>query len=106
MMAGKGENHLVRIRLRRTGTKKQPSYRFVVADSASPRDGRFLEIVGHYNPRRTPVELEINEAKVTNWLQRGAQPSGTVARLLADKGLYERSRVPVRKARAKKAESK
>ncbi|MBC5823276.1 MAG: 30S ribosomal protein S16 [Candidatus Eremiobacteraeota bacterium] len=98
---------MVRIRLRRTGTKKQASYRFVVADSASPRDGRFLEIVGHYNPRHEPVEVILNEEKVAVWLKRGAQPSGTVARLLADRGLLERSKVPVRKARAaKKAESK
>ena len=96
----------VKIRLRRTGAKKQPSYRFVVADSRSPRDGRFLEIVGHYNPRRTPVELVLDEDKIKRWLGNGAQPSDTVARLLAQKGLYDQSRVPVRKARAAKKEKK
>jgi len=96
----------VKIRLRRTGAKKQPSYRFVVADSRSPRDGRFLEIVGHYNPRRTPVEVILDEDKIKHWLGHGAQPSDTVARLLAQKGLYDKSRVPVRKARAAKKEAK
>ncbi|HLW37948.1 MAG TPA: 30S ribosomal protein S16 [Candidatus Eremiobacteraceae bacterium] len=96
----------VKIRLRRTGAKKQPSYRFVVADSRSPRDGRFLEIVGHYNPRRTPVELVVDEEKIKRWLGNGAQPSDTVARLLAEKGLYDKSKVPVRKPRAPKKEKK
>lgn len=96
----------VKIRLRRTGAKKQPSYRFVVADNRSPRDGRFLEIVGHYNPRRNPVELVVDEEKVRRWLGKGAQPSGTAARLLAEKGLYDKSKVPVRKARARKKEGK
>jgi small subunit ribosomal protein S16 len=92
----------VKIRLRRTGAKKQPSYRFVVADSASPRDGRFLEIVGHYNPRRNPVDLVLDEEKVRRWLSRGAQPTASAARLLADRGLYDKSKVPVRKARTRK----
>lgn len=96
----------VKIRLRRTGAKKQPSYRFVVADTRSPRDGRFLEIIGHYNPRRSPVEVVVDEEKVKHWLGKGAQPSGTAARLLADKGLYDKSKVPVRKARTRKKESK
>ena len=93
----------VRIRLRRTGQKKQPSYRLVVADERSPRDGRFLEIVGHYNPQRDPIELVLDEEKIKTWLGSGAQPSDSVARLLADKGLYEKSKVRVRKARAKRA---
>jgi small subunit ribosomal protein S16 len=92
----------VKIRLRRTGAKKQPSYRLVVADSASPRDGRFLEIVGHYNPRRNPVEVVLDEEKVKRWLSRGAQPTASAARLLADRGLYDKSKVPVRKARTRK----
>jgi small subunit ribosomal protein S16 len=92
----------VKIRLRRTGAKKQPSYRFVVADSAAPRDGRFLEIVGHYNPRRNPVDLVLDEEKVKRWLSRGAQPTASAARLLADRGLYDKSKVPVRKARTRK----
>jgi len=93
----------VRIRLRRTGAKKQPSYRFVVADSRSPRDGRFFETIGHYNPRREPVQLELDEAKVKKWLASGAQPSDTVARLLAEKGLLDKSKVPTRKPREKRA---
>lgn len=94
----------VKIRLRRTGAKKQPSYRFVIADSRSPRDGRFLEIVGHYNPRRTPVEVVLDEEKIKRWLGNGAQPSDTVARLLAQRGLYDQAKVHVRKPRpAKKA---
>ena len=95
----------VKIRLRRTGAKKQPSYRLVVADTRSPRDGRFLEIIGHYNPRRTPVEVVLDEVKVKHWLDHGAQPSGTVARLLAEKGLYDKTKVPVRKARPQKKAS-
>jgi small subunit ribosomal protein S16 len=92
----------VKIRLRRTGAKKQASYRFVIADSRSPRDGRFLEIVGHYNPRRTPVDLVIDEEKVKRWLGRGAQPTASAAKLLAGRGLYDQSKVPVRKKRTRK----
>lgn len=92
----------VKIRLRRTGAKKQPSYRLVVADSKSPRDGRFIEILGHFNPRRTPVEVVLDEDKIKRWLGNGAQPSDTVARLLAEKGLYDKSKVPVRKPREKR----
>jgi small subunit ribosomal protein S16 len=92
----------VKIRLRRTGAKKQPSYRFVIADSRSPRDGRFLEIVGHYNPRRSPVDLVLDEDKVKRWLGRGAQPTPSAAKLLADRGLYDKAKVPVRKARTRK----
>ncbi|HEV2038215.1 MAG TPA: 30S ribosomal protein S16 [Candidatus Eremiobacteraceae bacterium] len=95
----------VKIRLRRTGAKKQPSYRFVVTDTRSPRDGRFLEIIGHYNPRHNPIEIVVDEEKVKHWLSKGAQPSGTAARLLAAKGLYDKSKVPVRKARRRKKES-
>lgn len=92
----------VKIRLRRTGAKKQPSYRLVVADSKSPRDGRFIEILGHFNPRRTPVEVVLDEDKIKHWLGNGAQPSDTVARLLAEKGLYDKSKVPMRKPREKR----
>ena len=72
----------VRMRLARVGSKKNPIYRVVVADSRSPRDGKFLEIVGRYNPQTEPSTIELDEAKVTEWLAKGAQPSGTVARLL------------------------
>jgi small subunit ribosomal protein S16 len=77
----------VRIRLRRTGAKGQASYRIVVADSHSPRDGRFLENIGHYNPRMDPPAMEINEERARYWLGQGAQPSDAVARVLEKKGL-------------------
>jgi small subunit ribosomal protein S16 len=73
---------MVTIRLRRTGKKKQPSYRVVIADSRSPRDGKFIEIVGFYNPVRQPQELEIKADRVRHWMSVGAQPSDTVVRLL------------------------
>ena len=64
----------VRIRLRRTGAKKQPSYRLVAADSRAPRDGRFIEVLGWYNPRTDPATIEVKEERVLHWLQQGAQP--------------------------------
>src|SRR5690242_12534702 len=73
---------MVKIRLRRTGKTKQPSYRLVVADSRSPRDGKFIEIIGHYNPVRQPKELAIKADRARYWLGVGAQPSDTVVRLL------------------------
>lgn len=73
---------MVKIRLRRTGKTKQPSYRLVVADSRSPRDGKFIEIIGHYNPIRRPKVLEIKADRARYWLGVGAQPSDTVAGLL------------------------
>jgi small subunit ribosomal protein S16 len=73
---------LLRIRLARTGTKKKPSYRIVVIERERPRDGGFVEIVGHYNPRREPVELMVKQDRVDYWLGRGAQPSETVRSLL------------------------
>ncbi|MCL5054468.1 MAG: 30S ribosomal protein S16 [Firmicutes bacterium] len=76
-----------RIRLRRTGKKKQPAYRIVVADSRSPRDGRFIEVIGHYNPRTSPMTLVINEEKAKLWLSKGASPSDTVTRLFTLKGV-------------------
>ncbi len=81
---------MVKIRLRRMGAKKQPTYRFVVADARSPRDGRFLEILGHYNPRTEPKTLVVNQDKVREWLAKGAQPSDPVRRLFAELGLVER----------------
>lgn len=77
----------VRIRLTRVGATKQPSYRLVVADSRSARDSRSIETIGHYNPRTTPVELQIDEAKAKAWLAKGAQPSNTVARLFRTAGV-------------------
>lgn len=73
---------MVRIRLRRTGKTKQPSYRVVIADSRAPRDGKFIEIIGHYNPVQQPKVLEIKGDRARYWLGVGAQPSDTVARLL------------------------
>jgi len=73
---------MVKIRLRRTGKTKQPSYRVVIADSRSPRDGKFIEIIGHYNPIRQPKVLEIQADRARYWLGVGAQPSDTVVRLL------------------------
>jgi small subunit ribosomal protein S16 len=81
---------MVRIRLRRTGLKGQPSYRLVIADKESPRDGRFLEIVGFYNPRTQPATLEIKEDKVYAWMNKGAQPTESVAQLFRTAGLTER----------------
>jgi small subunit ribosomal protein S16 len=80
---------MLRIRLRRTGKKKQPQYRLVVADQKAPRDGKFVEIVGHYNPRTTPKELVVKEERIKYWLSVGAQPSETVHRLLHKEGLIE-----------------
>lgn len=73
---------MVKIRLRRTGKTKQPSYRVVVADSRSPRDGKFIEIIGHYNPIRQPKVLEIKADRARYWLSVGAQPTETVVKLL------------------------
>jgi small subunit ribosomal protein S16 len=72
----------VSIRLRRTGTTKRPTYRVVVTDSRSPRDGRFIEIIGHYNPLSEPPTVKIDRAKAQAWISKGAQPSNTVKRLM------------------------
>ncbi len=74
----------VSIRLRRTGTRKRPTYRVVVADSRSPRQGRFIEIIGHYDPLTAPPTVKIDRAKAQAWIARGAQPSNTVRRLMAN----------------------
>ncbi len=78
----------VRIRLRRMGRKKRPYYRIVVADSRSPRDGRFIETVGTYNPLTEPYQVEVDEERVIYWLKNGAQPSQTVRSLLSRKGIW------------------
>ena len=77
----------VRIRLSRVGAKKQPSYRFVVADSRNARDGRSLDTLGHYNPRTEPIEINVDAEKARDWLSRGATPSDTVARLFRQVGV-------------------
>jgi small subunit ribosomal protein S16 len=77
----------VHIRLRRTGTTRRPAYRVVVADSRAPRDGRFIEVIGHYNPLTEPPTLHIEKDKAAAWLKKGAQPSNTVKHLLARSGM-------------------
>jgi small subunit ribosomal protein S16 len=77
----------VKIRLARFGSKKHPVYRVVVADARAPRDGRFLEIVGRYNPRVNPSLIELDEGKVRDWISKGAQPTEPVKRLMKAKGL-------------------
>ena len=76
----------VKIRLKRLGSKKAPFYRIVVADSRYPRNGRFIEEVGYYNPMTNPVELKIDDEKVQTWLKNGAQPTDTVKALIAKNG--------------------
>ena len=77
----------VKIRLRRMGAKKAPFYRVVVADSRSPRDGRFIEEIGFYNPVAQPKEIKINEEKANKWLQNGAQPTDVVKKLFVKAGI-------------------
>ena len=80
----------VKIRMKRMGSKKQPFYRLVVADSRSPRDGRIIEQVGHYNPMNEEKTLKIEEDKILKWLNTGAQPPETVKRLLKAEGVLEK----------------
>jgi small subunit ribosomal protein S16 len=81
---------LLKIRLSRVGKKKAPSYRVVIADARSPRDGRFVEIVGHYNPCTQPTTFEVNDDKVRDWLSKGAQPTERVQKLLTARGTLAR----------------
>ena len=74
---------MVKIRLRRQGAKKNPSYRVIVADERSPRDGRFIEELGYYNPLSNPVEIKIDVEKANEWIKKGAQPTETVKSLLS-----------------------
>lgn len=80
----------VKIRVRRMGSKRKPFYRIVVADSRMPRDGRFIEEVGYYNPLTNPDEVKLEEDKIFEWLEKGAQPSDTVRSLLSKAGLMTR----------------
>ncbi|WP_243289900.1 30S ribosomal protein S16 [Bacillus sp. FJAT-47783] len=80
----------VKIRLKRMGAKKSPFYRIVVADSRSPRDGRFIETVGTYNPVSEPAEVKIDEDLALKWLQNGAKPSDTVRNLFSKQGIMEK----------------
>ncbi len=77
----------VKIRLNKMGAKKRPFYRVVVADSRAPRDGRFIEIIGHYNPIVEPVEIVVDKDKAQDWLKKGAKPSETVKRLFKKVGV-------------------
>ena len=80
----------VKIRLKRMGAKKAPFYRVVVADSRRPRDGRFIETIGTYNPRTTPAEIKINEDSAIDWLNKGAIPTDTVKNLFSKAGIMEK----------------
>jgi small subunit ribosomal protein S16 len=91
----------VKIRLRRMGAKKQPSYRLVAADEGAPRDGRFLEIVGHYNPLTNPATITVNEERILYWLGQGARPSDGAARVLSRTALKERLGLKVKKPQNK-----
>jgi small subunit ribosomal protein S16 len=82
---------MLRIRLRRVGKKKQPSYRIVVADVRAPRDGAFVDHVGHYNPLTDPPTVTLNEDRVRHWLGIGAKPSETVERILRAHGVLEKA---------------
>lgn len=96
---------MVKIRLRRVGTKQKPIYRVVVADSRMPRDGAFIEVIGHYNPMTNPETYDIDEQKAIKWLGHGAKPSDTVERLLFKAGIMEKFKPgyvrPVKMSKAK-----
>ena len=81
---------MVKIRLRRMGRRNRPFYRVVVADSRSPRDGKFVEIIGHYNPLTDPATIDIDEEKALKWLGCGAQPTDTVRSLLSKLGIMDK----------------
>lgn len=80
----------VKLRLLRMGAKKAPFYRIVAADSRAPRDGRFIELLGTYDPRTTPAKVTIKEEEVLKWLNNGAQPSDTVRNLLSKEGIIKK----------------
>jgi len=84
-----GEKMAVKIRLKRMGAHKKPFYRIVVADARSPRDGRFIEEIGYYNPVSEPKEIKINNEKAEKWLKNGAQPTDTVKDLFKKNGIIE-----------------
>ena len=78
---------MLKIRLARVGKKKQPTYRVVIADARAPRDGAYVEIIGHYNPRTDPTTFEVDAEKVSDWLRKGAQPTERVEKLLNKRGI-------------------
>jgi small subunit ribosomal protein S16 len=89
---------MVKIRLRRVGAKNKPSYRIVVADSRSPRDGAFINVIGHYNPLTEPATVVVDEEQALHWLSQGAQPTATVVRLLSQAGIIEKFKATKEKA--------
>jgi small subunit ribosomal protein S16 len=91
---------LLKIRLARVGKKKQPTYRVVIADARAPRDGKYVEIVGSYNPRSEPTTFVIDEEKVKGWLSKGAQPTMVIHKLLAKQGLMQAPVFPPPKPKA------
>jgi small subunit ribosomal protein S16 len=95
----------VKIRLRRIGAKKHPFYRLVVADTRSPRDGKFIEILGTYDPMQDPPKLTIDEEKIKAWLQKGARPSDTARAFLIGRGLLPKESAKKRPTKPTKAES-
>lgn len=90
----------VKIRLRRMGAKKKPFYRVVVADGRSPRDGRFIEEIGYYDPTRNPAIVEIKGDRAREWLSKGAQPSETVRSLLRRQGVIGEAAAPAEEAKS------
>ncbi len=99
---------MLRIRLTRTGKKKQPTYRFVVAEHSAPIKGKFIEILGHYNPRTKPKTIVIDKEKAKGWMEKGAKPSSTVADLFVINGILKKSDIPKKTTlkRPKKADLK
>jgi len=89
---------MVKIRLRRVGARNRPSYRLVVADSRAPRDGAFINVIGHYDPLTEPETVVIDEEKALSWLRQGAQPTATAARLLSKAGIMEKFKTIKEKA--------
>jgi small subunit ribosomal protein S16 len=102
---------VVKIRLQRVGAKKKPAYRLVVADSRAPRDGAFVEVIGHYDPRTEPATIVIQQEKALQWLGRGAQPTQTAASLLSKSGISHKlisasARKPTDRKALKKKDAK
>jgi len=89
---------MLKIRLRRMGAKKKPSYRLVVADVRAPRDGAFVDIIGHFDPLTDPETIVIKEEKALHWLRQGAQPTNTTARLLDKAGIIEKFKLTKEKS--------
>lgn len=85
-----GEEMAVKIRLKRMGAKKAPFYRLVVTDALSPRDGRFIEEIGYYDPTKDPATISVKQERAVEWLRRGAQPTDTVRSLFTKVGVYEK----------------